>query len=141
MKTIILIIALMGFTAVGSYAQNKNCCCKKKAIHHQTVQKKIVHPQKVAAPKPAATDELAGTYNPADEVLEPCTQYRKHNIVVTECPGIFYDNSDVHDLIIRTESSYMGNYPKPKQENTHVQGPVAPQHITIDNYKGVAPAG
>lgn len=118
--------------SVGSFAHDKDCCCKKKAAHHKTVQKNVIDSQKAAAPKPVVADEL--TYN--TRVLEPCYRYRKHNIVVTECPGTFYDNSDLYN--VATESSYMGNYPK---QETTTPGPVAPQHITIDNYKGVAPAG
>ena len=133
MKTILL-IALIGFTAIGGYAQNKNCPCKHKTSYHK------VTPANTSACQPMATGKWTRGYVFTEAKEEPCFQYRQHNIVVTECPGTFYDNLDINGLTgYETESSYMGYYPQ--QNGTTVNCKVAPEHITIDNYKGVAPAG
>lgn len=129
MKTILLIAALFGFTAL--YAQDKNCCCKKKTVKKAVTYKTA----KAPAPKPA---EWVRSYDLSNKAIEPCFVYRKHNIVVTQCPGTFYDNSDLDN--VQAEGTYMGFYPKVQNDGTKVNGPVAPQHNVIDNYKGTAPA-
>jgi hypothetical protein len=123
-------MAMMGFT-IGTFAQDKNCGCKKRVVHRRTVQHKTTS-------VPVASDNRIGSSTLIQ--VEPCFQYRKHNIVVTQCPGTFYDNSDLQGF--ERESSFTGNYPLPaQQEQLPVKCKVAPEHITIDNYSGVAPAG
>jgi hypothetical protein len=131
MKTILLILAIIGFTMNGTYAQSKNCACKR--VHHKTVKKTSIHKSRYAS-RPI-TESGAMTYT-LNQRIEPCTRYRKHNILVTECPGTFYDNSDVEAF--EAQHTYMGNYPA--QTKTTTPQPMAPQHTTIDNYQGVAPA-
>lgn len=137
MKRMMLILALIGVT-VGGYAQDKkNCVCRKKTMHKTAVVKKTVT-QPVVATKPCTTDEWANVY--LWKKAEPCTQYTKNNIVVTQCPGVFYDNSDIDKLYdFKTEGTYGGYYPVPKKDN-YIDGATAPQHNVIDNYQGVAPA-
>ncbi len=131
MKRIVLIAAFMGFVA--GYAQEElKCVCKKKTDHKTAVKKVVVDK------KPCAEDKWVSTYI-WNGAIEPCTQRRQHNIVITECPGVFYDNSDIDVLYeFKSEGTYGGHYPA-GQGNKN--GQVAPQHNVIDNYKGVAPAG
>ncbi len=137
MKPMLLTIALIGFTAIGGYAQNIDCNCKK-IVHHKTTKHETTQPKVTTSCKPVADDNWERTYSFVKGTVEPCSQYRKHNIVVTECPGSFYDNSGIKGY--ETESSYMGYYPRPEGME-QLNGPMAPQHTTIDNYKGIAPAG
>ncbi|MCD6011334.1 MAG: hypothetical protein K0Q79_1196 [Flavipsychrobacter sp.] len=133
MKRMMMMLALIGI-AVGGYAQDKkNCVCKKKTA----VVKKAV-PQAVVTTQPCTHDGWVNAY--LWRKVEPCTQYTKNNIVVTQCPGVFYDNSDIDKLYeFKTEGTYGGYYPVPKKDN-YVSGPVAPQHNVINNYDGEAPA-
>jgi len=134
MKTMIIIMALTGFTAISSYAQNMKCTCTHKTVHHnyhKMVQKEA-ETQNAVAP-----NDWARTYRFV-KVEEPCFQYRKHNIVVTECPGTFYDNSDLNGY--SSESSYMGYYPMKVQDKPNFDVPLAPQQNTLERSK-VAPAG
>src|SRR5689334_782499 len=95
MKTMLLIVALIGFTAINGYAQNKSCCYKHKMVYKKA---------------PATTDNTEHTivlYAPVKE-KEPCVTFKKDNIVVTECPAV-YDNSGTVEFNL--EGTYMGNYP------------------------------
>ncbi len=58
MKTILLIMALIGFTTVSSYAQDKNCTCKKKTAYHSTHHRKATALKKTAVvvERPVPTD-------------------------------------------------------------------------------------
>lgn len=129
MKKMMLILMLVGFGAY-SQAQTKNCTCKKK-VTRATVKK--------TPPVTQVAKLTTVRYTP--RIIEPCTQYRKNNIVVTQCPGVFYDNSDIDRLYeFRSEGTFGGYYPVPLKDN-YINGTTAPQHNVIDNYKGVAPAG
>ncbi len=134
MKRIVLIAALMGLVAAGNAQEEMNCICKKKANHKTAVKKVPVDK------KPCAGDKWVSTYI-WNGAIPACTQYRKNNIVVTECPGVFYDNSDIDMLYeFKSEGAYGGNYPA-GHSHGKLNGQIAPQHNVIDNYKGVAPAG
>lgn len=130
MKRIVLIAAFMAFVTAGNAQEEMTCICKNKANHKTAVKKVVVDK------KPCAEDKWVSTYI-WNGAIEPCTQRRQNNIVVTECPGVFYDNSDIDMLYeFKSEGAYGGYYPA-----GHSHGPLAPQHNVIDNYKGVAPAG
>jgi hypothetical protein len=133
-----MILALIGIT-VGGYAQDKkNCVCKNKTVQKTAVVKKAV-PQAVVTTQPCTHDEWVNVY--IWNKVEPCTQYTKNNIVVTQCPGVFYDNSDIERLYeFKSEKAFGGYYPAPRTVRDNITGPVAPQHNVIDNYKGEAPA-
>ena len=110
-------------------------------MHHKVAHKKAIHHEAVSQ-----TDYLYGPdYWPqapsgAEAVVEPCTQYRKHNIIVTECPGTFYSNSDTNDnTYFESEGSYTGYYPKVAGEEK-TMGPEAPQRNTNEGNL-IAPAG
>jgi len=128
MKRIMMIVALMGFVALGNAQEKRNCVCKNKANHKTAMVDK----------QPCAEDKWVSTYI-WNGAIAPCTQRRQNNIVITECPGVFYDNSDIDMLYeFKSEGAFGGHYPA-GQGNKN--GRVAPQHNVIDNYKGVAPAG
>jgi Raf kinase inhibitor-like YbhB/YbcL family protein len=88
MKTMILAIAISCSAAISSYAQTKDCSCKKKVAHHKTLRHTIA--AKTTTSKPI-----------------PCYTYRKHNIVVTECPDDFSSNDGFN-----LENTYTGYYPE-----------------------------
>jgi hypothetical protein len=95
MKTLLLIVALIGFTAVGSYAQNKNCNYKHK-MH-----------QKAAATTEDNTIHTTLLLAPVKED-PPCVTYKNDNLSITACPGVSDNNGLVEYTI---EGTYMGNYP------------------------------
>jgi hypothetical protein len=133
MKMLFLIIALAGFT-MSSNAQT----CSKRVVHHKG---RAIH-HRVA--RVHRTIQQPVTFNNT-EVTQPapCIVYRKHNMVATECPDVFYDNSKVE---FNRENTYMGNYPKNVQPgntvnmDNQVDGLIAPQHNVIEDYHGVAPS-
>jgi hypothetical protein len=147
MKTIALMIALAGFTAFTCGAQDKkNCCCKHKVTRQKmAVNSKKSGPVDVATgvytpspfhqPDDNLTKLTTGLEQTAMENLldEPCYTYRQHNIVVTECPGVSYD--DAGNMYYSTQGVYMGNYPK------HSKTMVRQQTDNEDNFKGRAPSG
>jgi hypothetical protein len=142
MKTILLLIALIGFTAGNTYSQTKSCSCKKKTVHHKTTTTRQTTASRLRYP---AKRDLAGASNIAriNNELETenatCHRYRKHNIVVTECPGIMYDEAG--NVQYSTERSYTGSYPQTDEKPYKViTGPRAPQHTTISHQRGEAPA-
>ncbi len=108
MKRILLLAMLAGFTAAGSYAQDtKSCCCAKKPVVHHKVA--VTHKTTPVNRSANGTNNLAvmakeSSWRPA------CYSYTQHNIQVTECPGIMYD--DKGNIEYRTEGTYMGNYPR-----------------------------
>jgi hypothetical protein len=96
MKSLLLIVALIGFTAVGSYAQNKNCICKHK-MHHKVIA------------KTTEDNTIHSTLLLAPVKEEPtCLTFKKDNMIITACPDV-PDNSGVVEYNI--EGTYMGNYP------------------------------
>ena len=86
MKTILLLIVSTGFTLVGSYAQNKDCCCK-----HKTVYNKTVHKTHAIIPRV-----------PAKEQDPTCFLLKKENLGIPGCVDVIYNGND----------SYLGYYPK-----------------------------
>ena len=138
MKKIIL-VAFLGLTAIGSYAQNtKDCPCKKKAVHHKVVSKYPRH-EASALPSYITVLEHVPNYNtdPAP-APEPCYSYRQHNIVVQECPATVYgDNGDIQ---YNKTGAYMGYYPGTEAKDENANPEIAPQHTVISNYRGLAPA-
>ena len=135
MKTLLIAMALVGFT-LGSGAQtykHKTVQTKTRAVHHKVVRKSTTFVQ----------DPVIINNDVTTKPEAPCVVYRKHNMVATECPGIFYDNSNIN---VNSENTYMGNYPKaPGSQqiinlDNQVDGTIAPQHNVISDYKGVAPA-
>ncbi len=137
MKKMMIMIALIGFTAVGSYAQDKNCVSKKKLAVHKMQTKKTVY-RKAQSPIPLSASNGSYTYSYATRAIEPCYQYRQHNIVVTECPGTFYNNKDLDN--ISSDRSFTGYYPKTNTKENKMTAPLAPQRNTNENNK-VAPDG
>jgi len=148
MKKILLIAALAGFTAASGYAQNnRSCSCKHKTVH------KTVHHQATVQNKDNSVNAVTGFYTPAplhqqpdnlstlntdidqkaaDKLAdEPCYTYRQHNIVVTQCPGILYD--DAGNMYYGTQGVYLGHYPKHRT--------AAQRSNDDDNFKGRAPSG
>jgi hypothetical protein len=152
MKTILLIIALIGFNATCSYAQNTGYCpCKKKMGYHHgaSARQAKATTMKTVAASPSKTSRLSMPENRIAKAPEPCYMYRKNNIVVMECPGVFYDRDEKGVFEYSTDGTYLGYYPvsansqpgidNKTDENTNDF--MAPQHTTIDHYKGTAPAG
>jgi hypothetical protein len=99
MKKLLLMVMFVGF-GISSIAQDKVKCtagtakAKKAVKKHRSVVKK-----KVTASKPVyVVRSVAAPIGP------PCTGYRKNNIVVTECPGLMYDQDG------RMEASSFNNY-------------------------------
>lgn len=132
MKTLLMIIAFGAFTW-SSNAQS----CGRRVVHHRS---RITHHTIARAAKVQEPILLNDDVTTRPEA--PCVVYRKHNIVVTECPGVFYDNSNIE---VNGEGTYMGNYPEavPPKVNldNQVNYQVAPQHNVIENDRGrVAPA-
>jgi hypothetical protein len=92
MKTIILFIALTGFTAVGSYAQNKNCSCK---LHHNAVSERTAYKPPTIVPRvPVDPDTQSPT----------CFMMKKENIGIPGCVDVNYSGDD----------TYFGYYPNQK---------------------------
>jgi Raf kinase inhibitor-like YbhB/YbcL family protein len=109
MKTTLLIIALISFTSIGGYAQNKECNCKKKPAHHKTITHRI------ARKTNSSKTPLAST----------CYTYKKHNIVVTECPDDFSEGYNI-------ENTYMGYYPELESKALmNVNESVAPKSFSV----------
>jgi hypothetical protein len=82
----------------------------------------------------------------AAPVPAPCTSYRKNNIVVTECPGLMFDQND--RLEASSYRSYSGYLPLnadtitlPDKGDASVSPFRAPQHNVINRKGGAAPAG
>ena len=72
MKTILITIALIGFTAVGSYAQNtKTCSCKKKVVRH-----------------------AAATHHKAAPAVAMTKKHVAHKKVAVTCPVVVNYQSD-----------------------------------------------
>ena len=173
MKTILVLIALTGFTAAGGYAQNKTCTNtpaqsvkKAPAPTCFTLKKENFdipgcmdvtygsshsylgnYPKKTPAipgikcVKTATPDKIAGekeaadliTYPVpqiipaiipvADELTSPCYTYKQNNIVVKQCPGVFYDSNaplisnDAGMMEYNSSDTYMGNYPQNRKSN------------------------
>src|SRR5579871_5861228 len=138
MKTILIMLAVTVLTAGGSYAQNKNnCCCtrsahKSVAVHHKTRQV-----NKAVEYRLVPVETLATQNETAEKTNDACFAYRKHNIIVTECPGVFYDDANIS---YSTQGTFMGNYPNERQADNNYVPPIAPQHTTLNNNKGIAPA-
>lgn len=112
MKTILFTIALIGFAASGSSAQNtKSCTCKKTAaVHHKTVHHKIAVGLKTTTP-PLYTNRThnVSTY-PGNDV------WRADDVA----PANGNNAAMVSSVEYNTESSYTGNYPKPTVQYTKV---------------------
>jgi hypothetical protein len=132
MKTILLILALS--FATGGYAQNKNCISghKHKGKQSHKVVSRTKNRMRYNNAAPAIMERTA--------VATPtCLTYRKHNIVVTECPDIFYDSNGKASFIdnssaieYQTESAYTGGYPSAQPVQHNEQQQQAPQ-IKSDN--------
>jgi hypothetical protein len=120
-----LILALIVFVTIGSYAGNKDCKVKK-AVSHKTVQKKtnlqqetkvcvnpIILPvshRMAVVDTPPRTDWTVTTQVVS---LPVCTVYRKNNIVVKECPDVMYDANG--NMEFSSHNTWLGYYP---QNNT-----------------------
>jgi hypothetical protein len=133
MKTLLLIAALVGFS-FGASAQNSSC--GKKKVHHKVVRHKYVHKTKKHKKAPAVA------YIPPKETPgESCYVYKQHNIMVTECPHTFYENSG--SINFSVEHTYMGYFPTPPQPDEATkhaeEAKIAPQVINMSNYHGTAP--
>ncbi|MCW3122120.1 MAG: hypothetical protein JWQ38_1612 [Flavipsychrobacter sp.] len=75
MKPILITIALIGFTAVGSYGQNtKACSCPKKVVHHATVHHKAA-PAVAVVKKPAVHHKAVAKTCPAPIVYKSSSSY------------------------------------------------------------------
>ena len=105
MKTILISIALLGFTAMGSYAQNTKACTCKKTVHH----KKYAAGIKITRP-PLYTNR---THNTAAYPGNDVWRYNSETPVAAA-------PLDVNNMEYNTESSYTGNYPKPTLQYTKV---------------------
>jgi len=122
MKTILLIIGLIAFSAAGSYAQTKDCCCKKKTAYHAKHRKTTKYNAVATTNKPLKT---------------PCSTYTsKNGIVVTECPDNFYAdngpykwNDSIFDMNGNinyvVEKTYSGYYPDYSINAYIYNGPLA----------------
>lgn len=100
MKTILLIIALTGFIAVGSYAQNKDCYCK-----HITVQKVV-------------TQSVTQSSTPALYPL--CFLTTVNNAGIEKCANATYDNT-TGLLQYESEKPYVGYYPAIAKKTNKVE--------------------
>lgn len=82
-----------------------------------------------------ATVTKVKTTTGEDQPLKLCYTYRQHNIVVRDCPDVFYDREgwilDDSRLDVRSDNTYMGYYPKP--DETNVPKPVVPENEDQDN--------
>ena len=75
MKQIMITIALIGFTAVGSYAQNtKACSCAKKVVHHTTVHHKAA-PAVAMVKKPVVHHRIAAKGCPTPIAYKASSSY------------------------------------------------------------------
>ncbi len=150
MKTLLL-IAFIGLSVCG-YAQNKDQknWTQKVVTHKQsgTIQNNQIVSY---GAMPEKGDEanlpdyvtvlphVPNNYVAVPPAPEACRVYRQHNIVVKECPGTFYDNNSV--MQYNGEGTWLGYYPESKDDgDMKANNLVAPQHTTINNYRGVAPA-
>jgi hypothetical protein len=109
MKTILVTIALIGCTVVGSYAQNTKACACKKTTHHKTTHQKYALGLKTTRP-PEYTNR---THNTAAYPGNDVWKYDGETPVATA-------PLDVNTMEYNTESSYSGNYPKPTLQDTRV---------------------
>jgi hypothetical protein len=109
MKTILITIALFGFTVMSSYAQNTKSCTCKKTVYHKTTHQKVALGIKTTRP-PLYTSR---THNvspyPGNDVWKSDAQ-----------PLAPTTPLDVNSMEYSTESSYSGNYPKPTLQYTKV---------------------
>ncbi len=112
MKQILFTIALIGFTAAGSSAQNtKSCTCHKmahKTVHHKAVGLKTTQPPLYTNRKHNTGAEAPNAYR-GNDVWQDNVAPMNGNAAVA--------NSSVE---YKTESSYTGNYPKPTIQDTRV---------------------
>ena len=75
MKTILLLIVLTGFTAAGSYAQNKEC----KTVTHKTVRKAVITPRV-----------------PANGQDPSCFLIKKENLGIPGCMNMTYSSENAY---------------------------------------------
>ena len=108
MKTILFIIALIGFTAAGSFAQTKSCTCKK-TVHHKTANHKVAGLKTTRPPLYTNRTHNLSTY-PGNDV------WRADEVA----PANGNSAVVVSSVQYNTESSYTGNYPKPTLQDTRV---------------------
>jgi Raf kinase inhibitor-like YbhB/YbcL family protein len=96
MKTIMLIIALLGFTTVSDYAQSASCgkCCKKKVVHHKTTR--------VATVKHKAKRQTG------------LAQTGRSLIVLPPSQGCYIDS--VGNYQVMTSNTFGGYYPRTDAE-------------------------
>ena len=127
MKTTI-IISLLCIGSVSSFAQ-----------HQYTT--KDVPPLVNNGPKVMVTPAFDGNYKVVTD--EPCYMYKKHGLVVLECPGIWFEpetkqtdeptamnvNTD-GTITVQSSGSYTGNYPKTYNVNFSVPAHATPVYPT-----------
>jgi len=109
MKTILISIALVGFTAMGSYAQNaKSCTCKKTVSHKAAHQKYVIGIKNIRPPLYTNRTHNTAAY-PGNDV------WRAESVTPIATAPL-----DVNNMEYNTERSYTGNYPKPTLQYTKV---------------------
>jgi len=109
MKTILISIALLGFTAIGSFAQTSKSCICKKTAHHKAGRHSVAVGIKTTRP-PLYTNRTHNTAAyPGNDVWRATSE-----TPVANAP------SDANSMEYNTESSYTGNYPKPTLQYTKV---------------------
>ena len=100
MKRMMLILALIGLTAVSSYGQNKTeCVCRMKGAHKSTSAHKVVAKHKVATTATVAASKQQKLVIPATVAV---AQSPKNDDVAARCPI---------ELTIADEREFMGDYP------------------------------
>jgi hypothetical protein len=152
MKTAILIISIMGLGFMGN-AQTANCVCKKTTQH-----KMVYHHHRAKRAKAFAYNRIETKNIETAKCApqpEPCYVYKKDNILVMQCPGVFYNEDGKGVFEYGSDGAYLGYYPvnndskgncvnsTPQTGKPYVNmnQQIAPQHTVIDNHKGVAPEG
>ena len=145
MKPIILIVALTGFTAAGSYGQNNaSYMCTKKSVQYDvipiaqdvpTTGKYIYYSEDTVQTQTFVPMEfLAPTESPA------CNKSTEGNLTVTKCPNGTYksDNTNVYEY--GTDGTYLGYYPVNNTVDMHcvkIEKESPTQHVA---YKWAIPA-
>jgi hypothetical protein len=148
MKPIILITALVGFNAIGSYAQSQNnpsYLCTEKRVQYDvipiaqdapTTGKYIYYSQDTVIQSETfvPVPPLAPTESSA------CTKTTEGGLTVTHCPGATYksDNTNVYEY--GSDGTYLGYYPITQDQNmtcVKVQPAAKTQHVV---YRWTIPA-
>jgi hypothetical protein len=111
MKRMMLILALTGLTAVGSYGQNKTeCVCRMKGAHKSTSAHKVVTKHKAVTNENIAASKQQKLVIPATVAV---ARSAKNDDAAARCPI---------ELTIADEREFMGNYPSlPVTDNKRPQ--------------------